>query len=904
MATRTKALAHALAAGIALTALGQAQAQDMSPTDKTQEGPASEIVVTGTLIRGVAPGGSQTIAVDRDQIASVGAVTTSDLLASVPQAGNFLSYVGVKGSSNFSLSVNRPTLRYLGNTSSGTNSTLMLVDGHRLPGMGVLQTTPDLDAIAPGVIERVEIVTDGGSSTYGSDAVGGVINFITRKGFDGVEARGSYGFADNYRVVNGSLLAGKAWSGGSVYVSYDYAHHDGIQGADRDFSRNLDWINTQATGGAVGADNQCASPNIQIGGATYAYPGLAQGIGNRCDNSKLQSFYPAETKHTVFASAVIDDGGPVTFSLKGFYVHRVDTSNGGPFTGSFAVPAPGGPVASPYYVPITGQSGPETVLLTFAPALGNNSSQVTRMASWGFTPAIKADLGHSWQLNAQASYGQGKATFLGNLLNPVPVASAIAAGTFDPFHLTAAGNAAALAAATDWYSYGRGQDDLLTARLVADGALFHLPAGDVRVALGGEYMWEKYAGNNSRALTWAGVNALVDRTASRRVNSLFGEIHVPLLGEDVGLFHSLTLTASGRYDDYSDFGHTFNPKIGLTFEPVEGLRLRGNWGKAFQAPALSDLALAAANSLNVIPLSVRNFADPRVPAGTTNNNTLVLLGGVVTPLQPQKAKTWSAGFDITPSALPDLALGATYYNINFKGQISVPPIFLPATFYTQFPNNYVLYTQGNAAMQGYLDQLTALASNPQALAALPNGINSVYAVIDDRSQNLAAIKTSGLDFYARYRMETRFGGVFANVAGTYILTFENRANPNAPSIDIVHADLTRLRVSSQLGVDIGGFRAQATWDHASGFKTTPTAANLQQDRVKAFDVFNLFFRYEMAGNSKMLNDLAFTINVDNVFDKAPPLYRGTYSGGGNTSLGFANGFTLGRLVRVGISKKF
>ena len=202
-----------LAAGVAMAALcqGQAWAQDEGATDKTQEGPASEIVVTGTLIRGVAPGGSQTIGVGQEQIESVGAVNTSDLLASVPQAGNFLSYVGVKGSSNFSLTVNRPTLRYLGNTSSSTNSTLLLVDGHRLPGMGVLQTTPDLDAISPGAIERVEIVTDGGSSTYGSDAVGGVINFITRKGFDGVQTRASYGFADNYRVINGSVLAGKAW---------------------------------------------------------------------------------------------------------------------------------------------------------------------------------------------------------------------------------------------------------------------------------------------------------------------------------------------------------------------------------------------------------------------------------------------------------------------------------------------------------------------------------------------------------------------------------------------------------------------------------------------------------------------------------------------------------------------
>ena len=207
-------------------------------------------------------------------------------------------------------------------------------------------------------------------------------------------------------------------------------------------------------------------------------------------------------------------------------------------------------------------------------------------------------------------------------------------------------------------------------------------------------------------------------------------------------------------------------------------------------------------------------------------------------------------------------------------------------------------------MQSYLNQLTALASSSAPLAALPNGINSVYAVIDDRAQNLAAIKTSGIDFYARYSVVTGFGDIFANVAGTYILSFKNQANPNATTIETVHSDTTRLRVSTQLGTNIGPLTVQGTWNHASGFATTPTAANLQQNKIGSFDVFNLFMKFDVPSESTMLKDLSFTLNVDNIFDKAPPLYRGTYSGGGNTSLGFANGFTLGRLVRVGVSKKF
>jgi iron complex outermembrane recepter protein len=165
-------------AGVSLAALTTSAFAQDAPADDAAA--ADEIIVTGTLIRGIAPGGSQSIGVTQEKIQAIGAVNTSDLIANIPQAGNFVGFVGVRGSSNFSLAVNRPSLRYLGNTSASGSTTLLLMDGHRLPGMGITQSSPDLDAIAPSAIERVEIVTDGGSATYGSDAIGGVMNFVQR----------------------------------------------------------------------------------------------------------------------------------------------------------------------------------------------------------------------------------------------------------------------------------------------------------------------------------------------------------------------------------------------------------------------------------------------------------------------------------------------------------------------------------------------------------------------------------------------------------------------------------------------------------------------------------------------------------------------------------------------------
>jgi iron complex outermembrane recepter protein len=885
-------------ASVSLLALSTSAIAQEAPAPDTAK--ADDIVVTGTLIRGIAPGGSQAIGVNQEKIASVGAVNTSDLIASVPQAGNFLGFVGVRGSSNFSLAVNRPSLRYLGNTSASGSTTLLLLDGHRLPGMGILQSSPDLDAIAAGAIERVEIVTDGGSATYGSDAIGGVMNFVTRKKFDGIETKASVGFADEYMQYNAGLTIGKIGSTVSAYVTYDYGHHDALYGRDRDWSRNLDYVNN------AGANNDCTPGSIRANGTFYNLPGLsASTLGQRCDLSEDTTFYPRETKHSVFGRVVFEPGGPASFEIAAYYVNRKNTSDGGPLfvAGGSAISSATNPFAATRLAAIPGAPTSGTYFYNFSPVLGNSSFQRTTMESYGITPSVKINIGHSWQVNAMMNYGIGKSEFTGQLLNSSPIASAISAGTFDPFNLTAAGNAAALTAALDQFQYGRAKHQMMNGRIVADGPLFDLPAGPVRIAAGVEYYWEKYTGNNSRNVTAAQLAALADRSATRSVKSVFGEINLPVFGDGVGPFYSLSLSAAGRYDDYSDFGHTFNPKLGVNFQPVEWITLRGNWGKSFQAPGISDIALSGAPNFNVIPLSVRNFADPNRPA-PASRPLFVAVGGTIAPLSPQTARTWSLGFDIKPPVLEGLSAGLTYYNIDYKGVIGFPPIFNPTVYYRDFSDKNVIYTAGDAAMQAYFNQIAAQgATNTAATLATINqagGFSAIYGVLDSRTQNLARIKTSGIDFYARYNHETGFGSVFADVSGSYILTFQQQSNPTAALVDTLTLDTSKLRLSSTVGADVGNLRAQVTWNHSQGFATTPTAVNLQQSHVGAFNVFNLFMQYKVPGDSMIAKDLAFSLNVDNIFDTDPPAFRGA----GNSLFGVANGFTLGRLVKLGVSKKF
>jgi iron complex outermembrane receptor protein len=161
------------------------------------------------------------------------------------------------------------------------------------------------------------------------------------------------------------------------------------------------------------------------------------------------------------------------------------------------------------------------------------------------------------------------------------------------------------------------------------------------------------------------------------------------------------------------------------------------------------------------------------------------------------------------------------------------------------------------------------------------------------------VKTDGLDFYLRYNRDMSFGVVYVDIAGTYILTLEQGGTTGLLDVNGVDPN-NRFKINSTLGADVGNLRAQVTWQHTSGMKETPNAGNLQQSFVKGFNVFNLFFQYKMPGDSFIAKDLSFTLNVDNVFNTDPPLYRGL----SNSLNGVANGFTLGRIFKFGVSKKF
>lgn len=292
----------ALMAAMFLTAgSGWAQSSPSAPQD-AEDTTLDEFVVTGTSIRGVPPTGSNLISVSRADIVTQGGANTPDLSASIPQLSSFNTAPQTSAGTGPGLGSFAPALRGLPATA-----TLPLMNGRRLVGAGVQVTNPDYPLIPNLAMERIEVVADGASSIYGSDAVAGVVNFITRKRADGVELSASYGVADGYYAGNIGALFGKDWGTGSFVAAYQFSENDNITGGERDY-RVLDYT---PWGGVDARSTACAEPNVYpfpSYATPYAYQSATDTFGaagtlNRCDTGAGADLFPASTIHAGFLSA-------------------------------------------------------------------------------------------------------------------------------------------------------------------------------------------------------------------------------------------------------------------------------------------------------------------------------------------------------------------------------------------------------------------------------------------------------------------------------------------------------------------------------------------------------------------------------------------------------------------------
>ncbi len=898
-----------LAIALALPAV--AHAQSAPADDSTAAKDEDQIVVVGTSLRKVAPAGAMEFTVSAQTIEAKSVQSTSQLLATIPQLNSFgnLQTVNAGGSR---LTVNRTNVRNLPQSIGGSSPTLVLLDGHRMVGAGVVQSYPDPDVIPPLLIERVDILTDGGSAIYGSDAVGGVINFTTKKNFNGVQLGIRQSLGDDYRATDVNFAAGKAWDTGSVYVAYNFARHNAVFGASRDYIKNINWTTGLPT------STNCSPANVTIGSAVYAVVGgnsLVLSNSNLCDRAKTNAFYPEEDRHSVMAGFRQELSDSLEIDVKGYYSSRSNVSENGPLQGNGNtvlganvaanpgyppyVPATPAQFANPNYISIGGGStATQTLGFDFAP-VGGFQTVRTKLWSFGITPTLTWKIGGDWQMKALYNYGQSKTTSDNPSVNAALLTSAITAGTINPYNIKTS-NQAAIASVLDWTEYGIGKSTLSNAKVTFDGPLVKLPGGELRVAVGGEYIQEKFSGTvttNTRALVLQ--NPL--NSASRNVKSAFAEANIPLVGPDMNWpIHSITLSGSVRYDKYSDFGDNWAPNLGISLKPVEWINLRARWNKSFQAPSVVNLANASSPTLSVQPsfivAAVPALRNPAVPA---NGGPLIAVQGTVSPLSPQRARDYNLGIDISPPFIEGLDLHMTYFNIDYRGTIGQPALGF-GEFYT-IPGYQSLFIMlpTNAQIQTLLAGAgVSAAAIANTIAQVPN--NNAYVVADVRQRNLGITQTNGFDFSFNYRHNVSFGTVYANFNSTLLNHSITAADGTNFTVEQAGLDGAEFNSATTLGATVGdNFRGQVTWNHKSGYRLL-TAAQLNQTTVGAFNTFDLFMQYDLKQGS--LPPIALTLGVTNMFNTAPPIFRGAQAQAGNA--GFNNGSTLGRVFQLGASVKF
>jgi iron complex outermembrane receptor protein len=889
---------HACVSSLALTAaLWSAAATAHAQTPPVDDTTVTEVVVTGTSIRGVAAAGSPTVGVDLQQLKASGAGSVSDATRMLPQV---LNLGADESRSTFTggaqdAAANATAVRSVNLRGIGPEATLLLLNGRRFAPNGIIKALGDLDQIPASAIGRIEVVTDGASAIYGSDAVAGVVNLITRRPFDGAETTLRYGFADDVEQKQFSQTFGKTWDGGGLFFSFEHNDRGHLSGADRDFASQ----NRTARGGTDARPFTAAPGNIVIGGVRYALPNsngvgvtpgsLVAGTANRYDEAAYADLLPKQNRNTVLFNIRQNVDENLEVWYEGFYTRRKYDLAAPPALFSLAVRN-----TNPWYVSPAGQTS-ETVEYRLTDDLDPNSSgfENAQQNAVGFN----FDIGGQWRLSAYIDHSMSRGfQNRKNVLNNAALTAALASGNpataFNPFGNGTFNrtNNPALLDIIDANRATWGTNIAQDYSIKADGPLFNLPAGAVRVALGAEYH------DNSFKQTLEATNVLASGAPtykiirnSRNIHSIYGELFVPLVSGSNALpgVQRLELSLAGRREEYSDFGTTSNPKIGLIYSPGFDLTLRGTYGTSFRAPSLVDSADQIKN------IFIQNLTDPTSSTGITRG---IFTNGGNSQLGPEKAKTWSAGLDWKPQAIDGLQVSATWYKIVYDNRIDVPPTTaltngsVYAAYFIRRP------AASDAAATAAFDALVAQAMASTDLQNPVEPVSNINVLLDGRRQNLGKLDQRGYDLSISYDFPTAIGDWKVGTDIAKITKLERKSATASPWIDVLDTfgNPVDLRVRAALGWRKGGASANLFANYVDSYKNTAITPNV---KVKSQTTWDATASYVFDDDSAWGKGVRLSANAINLFDKDPPIVLN-----GTSSWDSQNASAVGRFISLEISK--
>ncbi len=900
---RNRLLASTLLLGIAAPAWAQT---DPAPDTAT---PARDdaIVVTGSRLGGLQLEQASPIAiVSAKEIALSGQVNVENIIKDLPQL-----VPSVTGASNNpGGGIATADLRGLGSTR-----TLVLVNGRRYVAYDADQIV-DLNTIPAGLIERVDIVTGGRSAVYGSDAIAGVVNFVMKRDFSGVQANANYRIneqGDGGTFNSNILLGGNFADGrGNATLYLDYTKRDGITQGSRDYSRQA--LVDDGEGGLIaGGSGSIEGTRFAIGGVnrkfetdgSYTPYNSATDAYNYAPANYLQVpqkrfLMSAQTNYEVSkAFNVYAEGQLINNRVKNQLAAT-------PFTGSVQLDADTSFLSAGSRALLGGLDTDRDgyVTSTIYRRLTEVGPRVSSTDNTAYRALLGAngDIGGGWNYDAYYSYAKTRTVEkqTGNVSRS-RVLQALKT-TYDaggnlvcsdtsngcvPLNIFGAGNISDAAAA--FISIPTQNTSTISEQVasasISNKNLFDLGAGPAGIVFGTEYRKEQGSYNPDFALSSGdvvGFNGGEGLGGGYDVKEAYTEVAVPLLA-DMPFVHRLEVNGAYRYSYYSTAAKSVNTYSGgAVWSPIRDVSLRGQYARAVRAPTVSNLYSGASQDFptatdpctSAVAVTNANLNASCLAAGVPaallgtaydgGSTQIQTINGGNPNLREETSDTYTAGIVLQPSFLHGFSFTADYYKISIDNYISTAGTAnLIRACFGDATNNYTPY-------------------DASYCSSLPRDANS-YAITDAANtlQNTGGVKTRGVDFEARYRTALGFGAFGSDTSnldlrfsGTRLIAFDYNPVAAIPDLTLNCAGkfgvtcgnpYSKWRLSTRATYATGPVTVSVLYRHLSAVKDDDSTTTYAVETIKAYDYIDLTAAFEVKPG------FTWSVGVNNLFDKQPPI---------------------------------
>ncbi len=773
----------------------------------------------------------------------------------------------------------------------GSSKTLVLLNGQRIANDAVSGEAPDLNMIPFSAIDRVEVLRDGASSLYGTDAIGGVINFITRRDYKGAEIELGYdspqhkgGETKSANIIFGRGDLGK--DGWNLFGSLSFKERDVIKGSQRPFSTRI----------VGGLSNSTYPANYQVaaGGRYYnpaapdcAVPNLIPGsnapTGCRIVTPPFVTINPASETISGLLKGSLAVNSNWTLGAEGFYskntvsgVQFAPVPYGGyyinPGTRYFPADATTRPGYSATFDPYQAAGTPFVepsdqfpnptnvqaggVLVSWRDMINGPREQKDVTEQYRAMLTAEGTAG-GWDISGGLAFNrtQNDGYLTGGYANGNVIGEGILTGLINPFGdpTAAERDLISSAALKGLLNTAVGKVTSLNVRASRELGDWFGASRRVALAVGAEARREDFLSFNHKEFAQkvsssTGADPDARSEGRRNITALYAELNMPVL-------KTLDVTVSGRYDKYSDFGNTFNPKLSFRFQPNRAVLLRGSASTGFRAPTLYELnQLPSFTNTNELdhPINCPGGVplDPALAGGNCGVQFQAYRGGN-TDLKPEKSNSFTLGLVLEP--LPNTSFTIDYWSVKVKdviGIVAEEDLVNPAT-YANFAQYFTYVQPGNVL--------------PLSTRACQNGPTSPSCgYIDERTQNLGGTKTNGLDFGARYRMDNSLGRWTFDYASTFVIDYQYQNYKGGPwnkNVGIFSGTGPIFRWQHNAGVNWskGSWSAGLALHHKSGYLDLDPS-----NKVSSYATADAWVTYSPT------KALTLLLGVRNLTDAEPP----------------------------------